>query len=183
MNDIVVVTFNEQSNAYQALTALKELNTSGRLVLRSAVVVERQADGQPIVHDNVNATDLFGDLKGTIGDLVDGLRGIQPTASIAANIPSGSTGLIAELDEYAVEVIDDAMSQLGGTVYRKQIGYVEAELATAENDRVAAAHQDRERERAEKHNERLDHAEHWLEGKKKAVPPPQVAPAETAAQD
>jgi hypothetical protein len=44
---------------------------------------------------------------------MDGFLGLNATSSIAANNPPGSTGVIAELDEYAIEVIDVSMSQLG----------------------------------------------------------------------
>jgi uncharacterized membrane protein len=194
MKNIVVVTFNDPSNAYQALATLKELNVDGRLKLHSAVVVERLANGQPMVHDSFDATDLYGEYKGTIGDLLDGFLGVNQTASIAANIPRGSTGLIAELDEYAVEVVDVSMSQLGGKVFRKSTDYVEAEIATANDDRRAAEkrkeHEKREasrkehdRERAQRHNERLDRAEHWLEGKKEPIPPEPVASSEGTSQN
>jgi hypothetical protein len=43
----------------------------------------------------------------------------------------GHTGLIAVVAEQSAEVIDTAMSGLGGTVYRRPVEDVEAEIATA----------------------------------------------------
>jgi uncharacterized membrane protein len=193
MKDIVVVTFNEPSKAYQAFSTLKEIDVSGRLKLRSAVVVERQANGQPTVHDSVDATDLYGQYNGTIGDLLGGYIGLNHTTSIAANIPAGSTGLIAEVDEYAVEVMDTPMSQLGGTVFRKPAAAVDAEIVTANDDyesakskekreKREASRKEHDRERAKKHNERVDRTEHWLEGTKEPIPPEPAASSEATSQ-
>jgi uncharacterized membrane protein len=193
MENIVVVTFTDPSKAYQALSTVKELDASGRLALRSAAVVERQANGQPVVRDNADPMELSGLPDGLVGKLVQGLAGITEPAAIAEGIPFGTTALIAEVDEYAVEVIDGAMGPLGGTVTREATDNVKAERKVAKDDRRAAelqakkeeleAHRlDHERERTERHNERIDRVEHWLEGKREAVPPPPVASTAPTAQ-
>ena len=182
MENIVVVTFTEPSKAYEALSTLKNLYASERLVLQSAVVVERQANGQPIVREHTNAMDLLGEPAGLVGDLVDGLAGTSESAAIAERIPSGATGLIAEVYEYAVEVIDGEMGRLGGVVARQESDSVKAELKAARDARNAAwdrqwqeeleaDRRERERQRAERHNARLDRVEHWLEGQKDPVSP------------
>ena len=180
MDNIVVVTFTDPSKAYQALSALKALDTSGRLKLHSGVVVERQANGQAVVRDNVDAMDLRGEPKGLIGKLIDGLSGVAVSVDLVDRIPGESTALIAEVSEYAVEVIDVEMGRLGGVVTREATEDVESEFSTLELEREAAwdqkwdeqreaDRQKRERERAERHNERLDRVEHWLEGRKDPV--------------
>jgi hypothetical protein len=46
MNDyVVVVRFAETSKAYEALSVLKRLGDAGDLDVRSAVLLERSADG------------------------------------------------------------------------------------------------------------------------------------------
>jgi hypothetical protein len=200
VNNIVVVAFTEPSKAYQGLSTVKELNVSGRIALNSAAVVERKANGDPVVHDNTDAMNLFGDPNGMVGRLIDGLMGTDELAPIAARIAPGTTGLMVEVYEYAVEVMDGAMGQLGGTVYREPTDDVKAELRTAEDDRKAATKQEkqeereahkreRETERAQKHNERVDrlagrlgHAEQWLEGRKDPVPTPPAASSASTAQ-
>lgn len=188
MKNIVVVTFTEPSKAYQALSTFKELATSGRIVLRSAVVVERPVDGQSIVHDTASATRLVGNVDFMMATLLDGLNGTDDLAPIADRIPLGSTAVMAEVDEYADEVIDGAMPPLGGTVYRESTDDVkaglraerrardEAEKQAAQEQREAQK-QERERERAKRHNERIDRlegrtnrVEQWLEGQKDPVP-------------
>jgi hypothetical protein len=193
VSNIVVVTFTEPSKAYQAYTTTKELDASGRIALRLAAIVERLPNGDPVVHDTTDAMSILGVPNGMVGRLVDGLMGTDEPAAIAANIKPGTTGLIVEVDEYAVEVIDGAMGQLGGTVYRQETDYVKDELKTEEDARRAADKkatqqeraehkQERERERAEKHNQRLERAEHWLEGQKDSVPPQPAASSATTAQ-
>jgi hypothetical protein len=178
MENIVVVTFTDPSKAYQALSTVKELDASGRLALRSAAVVERQANGQPVVRDDADPMELSGMPDGLVGKLVEGMAGTTEPAAIAERIPNGTTALIAEVDEYAVEVIDSTMGPLGGTVTRESTDNVKAERKVAKEDRRSAEKQERERERAERHNQRLDdlegrmnRVERWLDGKKTPAPP------------
>ena len=44
--NVIAVTFDEQSKAYQALSTLKGLDREGRIELKSAAVVERNTAGQ-----------------------------------------------------------------------------------------------------------------------------------------
>jgi uncharacterized membrane protein len=188
VRNIVVVTFTEPSKAYQALSTIKEDDAFGRLGLRTAAVVERQADGKPIVHDAAGVTDLAGAPDGTVGKLLEGLDGTADLAPIADRIPAGSTALMAEIEEYADEVIDVGMAHLGGTVYRESLDGVKAglkamksaqrEAEKQEKEREKEAHKlERERERAQRHNERVDSLERstnsvedWLEAQRVAVP-------------
>jgi hypothetical protein len=52
---------------------------------------------------------------------------------ISKDIEPGRTALVAEVGEYAVEVIDDAMGALGGTVTRRPASDVYAEIVAAED--------------------------------------------------
>jgi uncharacterized membrane protein len=199
MRNIVVVTFTEPSKAYQALSVVKELDDSERISLHAAAVVERWPGGEPAVRDY---TDRIGPVRrphGLVGRLIDGLMGRDEALELATSIPPGTTGVIAEVGEYASDVIDSAMGQLGGTVFRwsteqvkdafaaaeevrreADIKAARARMATAEQQAQAVwdtYQQDRERERIERHNERLaraeerlDRLEHWLEEQKKTVP-------------
>jgi uncharacterized membrane protein len=49
--NVVVVSFEQDSEAYEALTSLKELDSQGRVELRAAAVVIRDDDGKVIVKD------------------------------------------------------------------------------------------------------------------------------------
>ncbi len=84
-------------------------------------------------------------------------------------IPVGSSALIAEVDEYAVEVVDGEMDALGGTITRRPAEEVLAELEAAgagrqgqrergsprdEGGQEGGAHEKREQSK-EKWDERL----------------------------
>jgi uncharacterized membrane protein len=180
---IVVVTFAEPSKAYQAFSLLKELNEHEALHLRSAVVVERLADGQPVVHDYADPVNLVGDPRELIDTLVNGLAGLTDLASIASTIPFASTAVIAELDEYTVEVIDNAMADLGGAVFRESTRAVRAELSEAKarrrqvekqarQDEREAHRREGEREWVERHNALIRRAPVRLEKQQARIPPP-----------
>jgi hypothetical protein len=95
---------------------------------------------------------------------------------------------MAELEEYANEVIDVGMAQLGGTVYRESTDGVKAglkamksaqrEAEKQEKGREKEAHKlERERERAQRHNAHIDSLERntddvqdWLEAQRVPVP-------------
>ena len=52
---------------------------------------------------------------------------------ISRYIPVGGTAVVAEVNEYAVEVVDKLMTEQGGTVYRRSADVVLAELEAAED--------------------------------------------------
>jgi hypothetical protein len=80
---------------------------------------------------------LFG---WTGGLLVGGAFDIHRTDSsdsvlgeIGRYIPAGGTAIVAELNEYAVEVVDKLMAEQGGTVYRRPADVVLTELEAAQD--------------------------------------------------
>ena len=58
-------------------------------------------------------------------------------------IPTGSTAVIASVEESAVEVIDGEMNKLDGEVTRRSVNEVMGELEAAEDAADAAAHEAR----------------------------------------
>ncbi len=140
------------------------------------------------MHDIAGVVDLLGFADGLVGALLDGLDGTTDLAPIADRIPRGSTALMAEVEEYALEPLDAAMAHLGGTVYRESTDDVKAGLKAIRNAQREAEKQaearereahklERERERAQRHNERIgrvqedtNRIETWLEGQKTPVP-------------
>jgi uncharacterized membrane protein len=69
--NVIAVTFDEQSKAYQALSTLKGLDREGRVELKSAAVVERDATGRLRIPEGVdNATGEGFLTGGLIGMLV-----------------------------------------------------------------------------------------------------------------
>jgi uncharacterized membrane protein len=168
--NIVIVRFSEPSKAYQALSVLKECNAGGRIGLESAAIVERTPDGAlrtPEGTDNMEfvgtaSGSLLGMLIGVLGGPVGVLAGWgagalmggafdidravtsdEALTVLGQAIPTGSTAVIASVEEPAVEVIDGEMSKLDGEVTRRPVAEVMDELEAAEEAADAAAHEAR----------------------------------------
>ncbi len=157
---VIAVSFEDDRNAYNALTSLKELDSQKRVGVQEAVVVVRGEDGQVVEKDRVESMFLpntagggliglligiiggpFGMLIGSasglfLGSLFD-LGDIEETESalgaISSTVQVGRTSLLAVVTEQSPEVVDTAMSDLGGTVLRRPVADVEAEIAAAED--------------------------------------------------
>ena len=164
--NVVVVTFTDQSKAYQALSVLKQCDAEGRITLASAAVVERTPEGTlriPEGAENVGPVGLasgsllgmlIGVLGGPVGVLVGWGAGAlvggafdidraeksdEALNAFGTAIPQGSTAVMATVAEPAVEVIDGEMAKLGGEVTRRPLGEVMSELESAERAADAAA--------------------------------------------
>jgi uncharacterized membrane protein len=175
--NVVVVRFTEPSKAYQALSVLKEADAEGRIGLESAAVVERTAAGElrtPEGADNVGLVgtasgSLIGMLIGVLGGPVGVLLGWgtgalmggafdvdravtsdEALTVLGKAIPTGSTAVIASVEEPAVEVIDGEMKKLDGEVTRRPVAEVMGELEAAEDAADAAAREARRTIRAKR---------------------------------
>jgi uncharacterized membrane protein len=162
-DNVVVVQFDESSKAYQALSELNRLGREGRFKVNSAVLLERGEDGGVRVPEGADnaagdyvATGglvglLVGALGGPIGMLLGGSLGALSGSTaelvrasdqdvalqvIGQRLKSGSPALVAEVEEPAEEVIDGAMSALGGKVTRLAASDVYAEVVAAEDAAV-----------------------------------------------
>ncbi len=164
--NVVVLSFAEESRAFQALSLLK--NAVGpQLKLHNAVVVQRDAQGMLSIQDQasdgavarvaLNGTligALVGMLAGPLGILLGGVYGAvfgqcvaldraEDRASVVDQIgtviPEGSTALIAQVDEADVAAIDAIAKQLEGTLLRRPLEVVQSEVqAHKEAHEVAA---------------------------------------------
>jgi uncharacterized membrane protein len=202
-HNIIAVTFEEDSKAYQALSALRRADVDGRVGIRSAAIVERRPEGtirlqegeDNLIGAGTAGGSLIGVLVGVLGGPVGMLLGLGTGAVVGAavdldradeaddvlsqmseSIPLGTTAVIAEIDESAVEVVDGEMAALGGTVTRRPAEEVLAELEAAEQAARASEKEARrvmreakKAERAEKHeqtkekwDERLSALKHKL---------------------
>jgi uncharacterized membrane protein len=157
-HSVIAVSFAYDDTAYSALTLLKELD-SHWVGVEEAVVVVRDEDGQIIQKDRVESESrpgtasggimglLLGILGGPFGVLIGGATGpmvgstfdladFEETdsalGSISSSVKVGRTALLAVVTEQSPEVVNVAMSTLGGTVSRRSVADVEAEIAAAE---------------------------------------------------
>jgi uncharacterized membrane protein len=157
--NVISASFDPDTNAYAALTALKELDAQKRLGLEAAAVISRGEDGAITVKDQVGADNvegtaaggliglLVGILGGPLGVLLGGSYGLMVgslvdlsevedsesvLSQISTSVKPGHTALLAEVNEQTPEVVNTAMAQLGGGVLRRPVAEVEAEIAAAE---------------------------------------------------
>lgn len=186
-DNVLVVTFGEDpendKNAYQALTNLKQLDSQDQIKITAAAVVTRDLDGRVDVKTEVGDTPyigaatggliglLIGIIGGPLGVLLGGATGLMAgslfdiddadtTESMLSDLskqvhPSRAT-VLAQVTEQSPEVIDTAMAQLSGQVTRRPAVDVEEEIAAAEEAQRKAkrkARKELHRARAEKHRE------------------------------
>jgi uncharacterized membrane protein len=175
--NVIAVTFDERSKAYQALSTLKGLDREGRLELKSAAVVERDATGRLQIPEGADNTEgegfltggLIGMLVGILGGPVGMLLGLgtgglvgglydvdeadlqdQTLAEVGRHVPPGSNALLAEVDEFTDGVVDAAMTAQGGTVLRRSADDVLAEIEAAQEAAEEAQRQARKKARERK---------------------------------
>ena len=156
--NVIAVSFADDRNAEKAMTLLKELDAQARVVIQQAVVVARRDDGQVVEAERVESTVMLGTasggliglligiIGGPLGMLIGGAGGLyagalfdihdagemeSALAGISSSVRVGRTALLAVVDEQSPDVIDTAMSGLGGTVLRRSVADVDAEVAAA----------------------------------------------------
>jgi uncharacterized membrane protein len=162
-DNVLVVTFGEDpendKNAYQALTDLKQLDSQDQIKVAGAAVVTRDVDGRVEVKSETGEDPyvgtasggiiglLLGVIGGPLGVLIGGTYGmlvgslfdiddVETTESVLGEISKQvqptRMALLAQVTEQSPEVIDGAMARLGGEVMRRPVVDVENEIAAAE---------------------------------------------------
>jgi len=141
------------------VTLLKDLDAQERVVIQQAVVVVRRNDGQVVEADRTESTLMLGTasggviglligiIGGPLGMLIGGVGGLyagalfdihddgemeSALAGISSSVRVGRTALPAVVTERSPDAIDTSMSGLGGTVLRRSVADVGAEVAAAE---------------------------------------------------
>jgi|SRR5579864_790960 len=154
MNRVIVVVFNERSQACDGLDALKNLDHEDALALHEYAIIQKQPDGTFVVVDNNNKEGLRTLLGLSVGALI-GVPGGPPAAALGAvagtmvgaaaetdnalmtydfvdklsdELAPGRFALIALIDEEWTKWVDLRMQELGGVMYR----YMLAEVKRAE---------------------------------------------------
>ena len=163
-DNVLVVTFGDDpehdTNAYQALTELRQLDSQGQIKIAGAAVVTRDNGGRVDVKSEVGNDSYVGSasggiigllvgiiggpvgmlLGGTYGALVGSLVDINDIATtdsvlgeISNQVQPTRTAVLAHVTEQSPEVIDTAMARLGAQVMRRPVFEVEQEIAAAQD--------------------------------------------------
>jgi uncharacterized membrane protein len=188
--NVVVVSFAEDSKAFEALATLKQLDAQGQVDVVDVAVVTRDDDGRVRVKDEA-ADDsavgtasggligvLVGILGGPLGVLIGGATGLllgslydvvdaDDTDSILSqaskSVQVGRNTLLAQLVEQSTEVVDSAMASLTGTVVRRPIFEVEDEIARAQEAQRDAKNEARAKLREARHEKNREEAQAKVE--------------------
>ena len=158
--NVIAVSFEDDHSAYKALTLLGEFDKQRRIGVSEAVVAIRGEDGRVVTKDRLSASVapaaagggliglVIGIVGGPLGMLVGGTYGLfagslldlydageaeSALGEISRSVKPGHPALLAVVDEPGPEVVDVPMSDLGGTVVRRSVADVEAEIAAAED--------------------------------------------------
>lgn len=167
---MITVSFEDDDKAYAALALLKELDSQHQIGMDEAVVVMRDADGRVVVRDRVASAALpntvggglagllVGIIGGPLGMLIGATTGVlvgklvdiddadkteSALTAISNSVRAGHDTLLAVVREQSREVVDTAMSGMGGTVLRRPVHEAEAEIAAAEQAQRTAKRQAR----------------------------------------
>jgi uncharacterized membrane protein len=180
MDNVLAINFSEDSKAYEALSLLKDLDGQDQVDLAGAAVVVRSEDGRVEIKDEVGDTGysgtatggviglIVGILGGPFGVLIGGATGLligslfdlddaEETESVLSEISRSvrpaHAALLAEVTEQSPDAVDAAMERLGGSVLRRPLDDVNAEIAAAEDAQEAAKREARKRLREERRTE------------------------------
>jgi len=180
--NVIAVAFAEDVNAYAALSKLKELDSQDQIEMHEALVAQRAADGTITVKDRVGSDELVGTagggltgllvgiLGGPLGVLIGGSTGLlvgslfdldradeieTALGQLSKSVEAERTAVLAVVTEPSPEVIDAAMADFDGTVLRRSVYEVEAEVAAIEKaERKAAIEAERELIRSRRDEDR-----------------------------
>ncbi len=176
--NVIAVSFENDDAAYAALARLKQLDAAGQIELRGAAVATRDSSGRLVTEEATGGQEwaglagggivgvLIGVLGGPLGMLIGGTTGAlfgslfdldeeEGTESvleaIARTVRPGHDTLVAELNEPSDhEVVDGVMESRSGTVIRREVRDVEAEIAAAEEAQRKAKKEARKQLREER---------------------------------
>jgi uncharacterized membrane protein len=151
MDKMLVVVFDNESQAYEGIRALKELDGDGTITLYSQAVIAKDAAGKVGVRQAADPGPLgtavglvTGGLVGVVGgpagmvlgasagafggsmfDLGETVVGSDFLDEAARNLEPGKAAVVAEVEEEWVTPLDTRMASVGGTVLRRTRGDVE----------------------------------------------------------
>ena len=204
-DNVVVVTFGENpendKNAYQALTDLKQLDSQDQIKIAGAAVITRDRDGRVDAKSEVGDDPyvgtasggmiglLVGVIGGPLGVLLGGATGVlvgslfdiddvEKTESVLSEISKQvqptRTAVLAQVTEQSPEVIDSAMARMGGDVMRRPVVHVEEEIAAAQEAQRKAKREARKELHKARVEKRKEDAHAKVEELKSKLPRPKA---------
>jgi len=147
MDRMLVVVFDNETNAYQGKKALQELANEGSIGVYAYAVLVKKADGTATIKQGDDSGPIgtlvgtaFGSLIGILGGPVGVLAGATAGMSVGAGadlsdaslssdflddvtkaLKPNKVALVAEIDEEWVTPVDTRMEAIGGSVFRRSV--------------------------------------------------------------
>lgn len=179
----VAITFPDNSMTYEALSKIS--STARGFELRSAGIVERDKDGHLHVAERSDfdaavgfaGGSLIGMLVGVLGGPIGMLlgwgvgatagalfdadrmdKGDEAIAQFGQSVAPGRNAILAETVEPTTDPLDTFVKSMGGTIVRRPLDEVVAELEAqqfAAEEAVRAAHKAMREEKKQQHKEKL----------------------------
>lgn len=111
--NVITVAFANDSNAYDALTRLKELDAQRQIEIEGAVVVARDANGQIEEMDEIGGAGMVGTASGGVVGLLIGILG-GPLGILIG----GATGVLVGslFDSHDADETESALSDISKSV-------------------------------------------------------------------
>lgn len=162
MENILIVVFDGEGSAYEALNYLNQLDRSEVVDVYAGWVIEKEADGRitergwqgnlafPTMSGIAPGllTGLFGGPAGIgVGPTISGLTGINRDLhasgvkshfvnDVAAVLKPGKFAMVADVNEEQVSSIDSRLEAIGGAVFRTEKKAFEDEVRTLETAQI-----------------------------------------------
>ena len=182
LENVIAVVFDVESEAYQAITELKNAAVTPDYVVSQAALVKREFGAVSVrdsfdigveTRDDTYAGGLIGMLTGVLGgpigmllggsvgsligsaiDAGDAAKNISVTECVAQNIGEGQTALLLMAQENVERSIEFKLSKFAVTVTRYDAAEVQAELEEAAKLQKELEKETQKRLRQEKSDER-----------------------------
>lgn len=164
MERMLVVVFDDESEACDGKSALRQLESEGSITIYRAAVVAKNADGTASVKqyddDNPSGTlvgtsvgGLIGLLGGPVGVAVGAVSGLALGAlsdvgsarvgedyveEVSRSLTPGKVAVVAEIEEGWTTPVDTRMAPLGGTVIRRALWEIRDQSRKDEIDALKA---------------------------------------------
>jgi uncharacterized membrane protein len=151
---MLVVVFDNERNAYEGKSALRNLELDGSISLYAGAVVTKHADGTASVkqYDDLGPVGtLAGTSVGSLIGLLGGPAGVAVGAAsglvlgvlfdadnvlvggdfiddVSRSLTPNKVAVIAEIDEEWTTPVDTRMEALGGTVFRRSLRQIRQDI-------------------------------------------------------
>jgi uncharacterized membrane protein len=161
MERILVVVFDNETQAFEGASALRKLQMEGSLAIYDGAVVAKHADGTASVtpYDafvpggtlvGTSVGSLIGLLGGPVGVAIGAASGMAIGAiadfanarvgedfvdDVATSLTPNKVAVIAEVEEYWTTPVDTRMQALGGIVHRRSLTEVQDQVS---DEQIAA---------------------------------------------